>query len=110
MVVDLFPCASLRWHYPDQVRGCFSPGQCCQPGPLAFRLFVGSCGELYAHRGLCHHPLPYNVRFRRNLSQIMELAKSFEPADIEKHWRAEWEKRGYYTATTDAGNGAPASS
>ena len=32
----------------------------------------------------------------------MELAKSFEPAEIEKHWRAEWEKRGYYTATTDA--------
>jgi valyl-tRNA synthetase len=32
----------------------------------------------------------------------MELAKSFEPADIEKRWRAEWEKRGYYTATTDA--------
>ena len=32
----------------------------------------------------------------------MELAKSFEPADIEKHWRTEWEKRGYYTATTDA--------
>src|SRR6478672_11258884 len=32
----------------------------------------------------------------------MELAKSFEPADIEKHWRAEWEKRGYYTATMDA--------
>jgi valyl-tRNA synthetase len=30
----------------------------------------------------------------------MELAKSFEPADIEKHWRTEWEKRGYYTATT----------
>ncbi len=33
----------------------------------------------------------------------MELAKSFEPAEIEKHWRTEWEKRGYYTATTDAG-------
>ncbi|WP_019139542.1 valine--tRNA ligase [Noviherbaspirillum massiliense] len=33
----------------------------------------------------------------------MELAKSFEPTDIEKHWRVEWEKRGYYTATTDAG-------
>jgi valyl-tRNA synthetase len=32
----------------------------------------------------------------------MELAKSFEPAEIEKHWRAEWEQRGYYTATTDA--------
>jgi valyl-tRNA synthetase len=31
----------------------------------------------------------------------MELAKSFEPADIEKFWRTEWEKRGYYTATTD---------
>ncbi len=36
----------------------------------------------------------------------MELAKSFEPADIEKHWRAEWEQRGYYTATTDAGKPA----
>jgi valyl-tRNA synthetase len=32
----------------------------------------------------------------------MELAKSFEPAEIEKQWRAEWEKRGYYTAATDA--------
>jgi valyl-tRNA synthetase len=32
----------------------------------------------------------------------MELAKSFEPTDIEKRWRTEWEKRGYYNATTDA--------
>jgi valyl-tRNA synthetase len=32
----------------------------------------------------------------------MELAKSFEPAEVEKFWRAEWEKRGYYTATTNA--------
>jgi valyl-tRNA synthetase len=32
----------------------------------------------------------------------MELAKSFEPAEIEKFWRSEWEKRGYYTATTVA--------
>ncbi|MDB5793984.1 MAG: valine--tRNA ligase [Noviherbaspirillum sp.] len=32
----------------------------------------------------------------------MELAKSFEPAEIEKRWRAEWEKRGRYAATTDA--------
>ncbi|SNT26287.1 valyl-tRNA synthetase [Noviherbaspirillum humi] len=31
----------------------------------------------------------------------MELAKSFEPAEIEKQWRAEWERRGYYTASTD---------
>ena len=31
----------------------------------------------------------------------MELAKSFEPAEIEKHWCQEWERRGYYTATTD---------
>jgi valyl-tRNA synthetase len=31
----------------------------------------------------------------------MELAKSFEPADIEKRWRTEWEKRGYYAATMD---------
>jgi valyl-tRNA synthetase len=36
----------------------------------------------------------------------MELAKSFDPADIEAFWRAEWEKRGYYTATTDAGKPA----
>ena len=33
----------------------------------------------------------------------MEFAKSFEPADIEQFWRAEWEQRGYYTATMDEG-------
>jgi valyl-tRNA synthetase len=27
-----------------------------------------------------------------------ELSKSFEPADIESRWYAEWEKRGYFTA------------
>jgi valyl-tRNA synthetase len=32
----------------------------------------------------------------------MELAKSFEPADIEQFWRTEWEKRGYFAATMDA--------
>jgi valyl-tRNA synthetase len=31
----------------------------------------------------------------------MELAKSFEPADIEKRWRNEWEQRGRYAATVD---------
>ncbi|TWI63627.1 valyl-tRNA synthetase [Pseudoduganella lurida] len=31
----------------------------------------------------------------------MELAKSFEPADIEQYWRSEWEKRGYYAASMD---------
>ena len=29
----------------------------------------------------------------------MELAKSFEPADIEKFWRTEWEQRGYFAAS-----------
>jgi len=33
----------------------------------------------------------------------MELAKSFEPADIEKFWRTEWEQRGYFTASTEPG-------
>ncbi|MGZ8315142.1 MAG: valine--tRNA ligase [Telluria sp.] len=32
----------------------------------------------------------------------MELAKSFEPADIEQFWRNEWEQRGYFAATLDA--------
>ncbi|MQR01434.1 valine--tRNA ligase [Glaciimonas soli] len=32
----------------------------------------------------------------------MELAKSFEPAEIEQFWRNEWEKRGYFAASTDA--------
>ena len=31
----------------------------------------------------------------------MELAKSFDPAAIEKHWREEWEKRGYFRASLD---------
>ena len=33
----------------------------------------------------------------------MELAKSFEPADIEQYWRTEWEQRGYFTASMDEG-------
>ena len=34
----------------------------------------------------------------------MELAKSFEPADIEKRWYAQWESAGYFKAgnVTDA--------
>ncbi|GGC80052.1 valine--tRNA ligase [Undibacterium terreum] len=32
----------------------------------------------------------------------MELAKSFEPAEIEQYWRSEWEQRGYFTASMDA--------
>ena len=31
----------------------------------------------------------------------MELAKAFEPAEIEQHWRTEWEKRNYFTASLD---------
>ncbi len=33
----------------------------------------------------------------------MELAKAYEPADIEQHWRAEWEQRGYFKARLDEG-------
>ncbi|MFZ6746842.1 valine--tRNA ligase [Undibacterium sp. JH2W] len=33
----------------------------------------------------------------------MELAKSFEPAEIEQSWRGEWEKRGYFAASMDEG-------
>ncbi|MBC3870011.1 valine--tRNA ligase [Undibacterium oligocarboniphilum] len=33
----------------------------------------------------------------------MELAKSFEPAEIEQQWRSEWEKRGYFAASMDDG-------
>ncbi|MBL8438799.1 MAG: class I tRNA ligase family protein, partial [Zoogloeaceae bacterium] len=31
----------------------------------------------------------------------MELAKSFEPADIERRWYPEWETRGYFDAGLD---------
>jgi valyl-tRNA synthetase len=31
----------------------------------------------------------------------MELAKSFEPADIERRWYPEWESRGYFDAGLD---------
>jgi valyl-tRNA synthetase len=31
----------------------------------------------------------------------MELAKSFEPAEIEKNWRTIWEQRGYSSASMD---------
>ncbi|MBC3885522.1 valine--tRNA ligase [Undibacterium griseum] len=33
----------------------------------------------------------------------MELAKSFEPAEIEQQWRSEWEQRGYFAASMDDG-------
>ena len=32
----------------------------------------------------------------------MELAKSFEPSDIERRWYPEWENRGYFAAGLDA--------
>ena len=32
----------------------------------------------------------------------MELAKSFEPTEIEKFWRTEWEQRGYFAASMDS--------
>ena len=41
--------------------------------------------------------LQKSLTFRK----IMELAKAFEPAEIEQHWRAEWEKRNYFAATLD---------
>lgn len=31
----------------------------------------------------------------------MELAKSFDPKDIEKYWRKQWEDCGYFRASTD---------
>ena len=31
----------------------------------------------------------------------MELAKSFEPADIERHWYPHWESAGYFKAGLD---------
>ncbi|MFZ4535242.1 valine--tRNA ligase [Propionivibrio sp.] len=34
----------------------------------------------------------------------MELAKSFEPADIERRWYPEWEARGYFDAGLDTEN------
>ena len=33
----------------------------------------------------------------------MELAKAFEPTEIEQRWRTEWEKRGCFTARLDDG-------
>ena len=34
----------------------------------------------------------------------MELAKSFEPADIERRWYPEWEAKGYFDAGLDTAN------
>ena len=37
----------------------------------------------------------------------MELAKSFEPADIERRWYPIWESRGHFAAGLDT-TGTPA--
>ena len=46
----------------------------------------------------------YNQRFLQitKNSIMTELAKSFDPADIEKTWRTAWEQRGYFAASMDA--------
>jgi valyl-tRNA synthetase len=49
------------------------------------------------------------IRYNRRLSPIsttapMELAKSFEPADIERRWYPEWEAKGYFDAGLDTSN------
>ncbi|MDB5797207.1 MAG: valine--tRNA ligase [Paucimonas sp.] len=36
----------------------------------------------------------------------MELAKAFEPTEIEKRWREVWEQRGYYQASMEEGKPA----
>ncbi len=38
----------------------------------------------------------------RSTAHIIELAKAYEPADIEQFWRTEWEKRDYFKATLDS--------
>jgi len=46
-----------------------------------------------------------------NTPQVGELSKSFEPAELEARWYAEWERRGYFSAgqhvKTSPGNGTP---
>ncbi len=78
---------------------------CKQPGPLACvaRRSAATRTIIAAMPAEVSEGLPYNVRFRLNTKSTMELAKSFEPADIEQFWRTEWEQRGYFTATTDPG-------
>ena len=41
--------------------------------------------------------------------QTSDLSKSFEPAEIEKHWYAQWEQQGYFVGGrhVDTGKGEP---
>jgi valyl-tRNA synthetase len=42
---------------------------------------------------------------RKQVRQVMELSKSFDPHAIERHWYPEWESRGYFAhADQQAGN------
>ena len=36
----------------------------------------------------------------------MELAKAFEPADIERRWYPEWEAKNYFAAGVDRSKAA----
>jgi len=42
-------------------------------------------------------------------SPVSELSKSFEPAEIEKHWYANWEQKGYFSGGrhVETGTGEP---
>ena len=75
------------------------------PGPLAFARNSGDCPILLPIIKKVRRRVLYNVALDltavNDTKPPMELAKSFDPADIETFWRTEWEKRGYFAASVN---------
>ena len=62
----------------------------CQKGPVE----TAACGSCIA---LCLRVSVVHLVF-----DMMEIAKSFEPADIERRWYPIWESRGYFSHSGNA--------
>jgi len=66
-----------------------SPAGAVGYNPPLRRVRSGGHDPPYGYSRIGRHGLPYTYT-------IMELAKSFEPHDIEKRWYAHWESSGYF--------------
>jgi len=80
----------LVWLLGGKLAGIMpSPAGAVGYNPPLRRVRSGGHDPPYGYSRIGRHGLPYTYT-------IMELAKSFEPHDIEKRWYAHWESSGYF--------------
>lgn len=75
-----FSVASLRWHYPDQVQGFFSPGKCGTHLPRTPSFVLLQQVNQTTTRSLCHKTAmsidPCQI-FTSDMNELLQLNNSF---------------------------------